>query len=175
MLLIRSWVFKLIVPIDLFSIGIYNISLTDGTNIIIFLEAQSTKSIQLKYTDRVKIQLKQHIQYSQVPIDWWLCFLQSVPEELQNGEGFGYIIMFRPLGSTSWTKAVVNSVEASKYIYRNESITPLFPFEVKVGVFNNEGVGTLSSVYIVYSGEEGKQNNSFLAVYNIGGSSYSIN
>uniref|UniRef100_A0A8D2LZR0 Contactin 6 n=1 Tax=Varanus komodoensis TaxID=61221 RepID=A0A8D2LZR0_VARKO len=89
---------------------------------------------------------------SELVITW-----ESVPEELQNGEGFGYIIMFRPLGSTSWTKAVVASVEASKYVYRNESITPLCPFEVKVGVFNHEGLGTLSPVYIVYSGEDGPQ------------------
>ncbi|XP_062977772.1 contactin-6-like [Elgaria multicarinata webbii] len=89
---------------------------------------------------------------SELVITW-----ESIPEELQNGEGFGYIIMFRPLGSKSWTKAVVTSVEASRYIYRNESITPLFPFEVKVGVFNHEGIGTLSPIYIVYSGEDGPQ------------------
>lgn len=80
---------------------------------------------------------------------------QPVSEELQNGEGFGYIVMFRPLGSTTWTKAVVASVESSKYVYRNESITPLSPFEVKVGVYNNEGEGTLSSISIIYSGEDG--------------------
>uniref|UniRef100_A0A8B9I9F8 Contactin 6 n=1 Tax=Anser brachyrhynchus TaxID=132585 RepID=A0A8B9I9F8_9AVES len=89
---------------------------------------------------------------SELVITW-----EPVPEELQNGEGFGYIIMFRPLGSTTWTKAVVASVEASKYIYRNESITPLSPFEVKVGVYNNEGEGTLSSISIVYSGEDEPQ------------------
>uniref|UniRef100_A0A8C6VDF9 Contactin 6 n=1 Tax=Naja naja TaxID=35670 RepID=A0A8C6VDF9_NAJNA len=82
---------------------------------------------------------------------------ESIPEELQNGEGFGYLIMFRPLGSFSWTKAVVTSVEASKYIYRNESIPSLFPFEVKVGVFNHEGIGTLSPVFLVYSGEDEPQ------------------
>uniref|UniRef100_A0A8C5U8J0 Contactin 6 n=1 Tax=Malurus cyaneus samueli TaxID=2593467 RepID=A0A8C5U8J0_9PASS len=87
---------------------------------------------------------------SELVITW-----EPVSEELQNGEGFGYIIMFRPLGSTSWTKAVVASVESSKYVYRNESITPLSPFEVKVGVYNNEGEGTLSSISIVYSGEDG--------------------
>ncbi|EMP34417.1 Contactin-6 [Chelonia mydas] len=86
---------------------------------------------------------------SELVIAW-----ESVSEELQNGEGFGYIIMFRPLGSTSWTKAVVASVEASKYVYRNESIIPLSPFEVKVGVYNNEGEGTLSSIFIVNSGED---------------------
>ncbi|XP_019392161.1 PREDICTED: contactin-6 isoform X1 [Crocodylus porosus] len=89
---------------------------------------------------------------SELVITW-----ESVPEELQNGEGFGYIIMFRPLGSTSWTKAVVASVEACKYVYRNESIIPLSPFEVKVGVYNNEGEGTLSSISIVYSGEDEPQ------------------
>ncbi|XP_069721712.1 contactin-6 isoform X5 [Phaenicophaeus curvirostris] len=82
---------------------------------------------------------------------------EPVPEELQNGEGFGYIVMFCPLGSTTWTKAVVASVEASKYVYRNESIRPLSPFEVKVGVYNNEGEGTLSSISIVYSGEDEPQ------------------
>ncbi|XP_063148906.1 contactin-6 [Candoia aspera] len=82
---------------------------------------------------------------------------ESIPEELQNGEGFGYLIKFRPLGSLSWTKAVVTSVEASKYVYRNESIPPLFPFEVKVSVFNHEGIGTLSPVFLVYSGEDEPQ------------------
>uniref|UniRef100_A0A8C8BTS0 Contactin 6 n=1 Tax=Otus sunia TaxID=257818 RepID=A0A8C8BTS0_9STRI len=89
---------------------------------------------------------------SELVITW-----EPVPEELQNGEDFGYIVMFRPLGSTTWTKAVVASVEASKYVYRNESITPLSPFEVKVGVYNNEGEGTLSSISIVYSGEDEPQ------------------
>ncbi|XP_062356556.1 contactin-6-like isoform X4 [Cinclus cinclus] len=89
---------------------------------------------------------------SELVITW-----EPVSEELQNGEGFGYIVMFRPLGSTTWTKAVVASVESSKYVYRNESITPLSPFEVKVGVYNNEGEGTLSSISIIYSGEDEPQ------------------
>ncbi|XP_010072854.1 PREDICTED: contactin-6 [Pterocles gutturalis] len=89
---------------------------------------------------------------SELVITW-----EPVPEELQNGEGFGYIITFRPLGSTTWTKAVVASAEANKYVYRNESITPLSPFEVKVGVYNKEGEGTLSSISIVYSGEDEPQ------------------
>ncbi|NXO23535.1 CNTN6 protein, partial [Cisticola juncidis] len=89
---------------------------------------------------------------SELVITW-----EPVSEELQNGEGFGYIIMFRPLGATTWTKAAVASVESSKYIYRNESITPLSPFEVKVGVYNNQGEGTLSSISIIYSGEDEPQ------------------
>lgn len=64
--------------------------------------------------------------------------------------------MLRPVGSTSWTKKRVPSVESSRFVYRNESITPLSPFEVKVGVYNNEGEGSLSTVSIVYSGEDGK-------------------
>ncbi|XP_007500167.2 contactin-6 [Monodelphis domestica] len=89
---------------------------------------------------------------SELVITW-----ESIPEELQNGEGFGYIIMFRPVGSLMWTKASVASVETSKYVYRNESLTPLSPFEVKVGVYNNEGEGTLSPATIVYTGEDEPQ------------------
>jgi contactin 6 len=85
------------------------------------------------------------------------CILpKAIPEELQNGEGFGYIVMFRPVGTTAWMKERVALVESSKFIYRNESIMPLSPFEVKVGVYNNEGEGSLSTVTIVYSGEDGK-------------------
>ncbi|XP_052028591.1 contactin-6 [Apodemus sylvaticus] len=89
---------------------------------------------------------------SELVITW-----ESIPEELQNGEGFGYIIMFRPVGSTTWMKERVALVESSKFIYRNESIMPLSPFEVKVGVYNNEGEGSLSTVSIVYSGEDEPQ------------------
>ncbi|XP_063662655.1 contactin-6 isoform X2 [Pan troglodytes] len=89
---------------------------------------------------------------SELVITW-----ESIPEELQNGEGFGYIIMFRPVGSTTWSKEKVSSVESSRFVYRNESIIPLSPFEVKVGVYNNEGEGSLSTVTIVYSGEDEPQ------------------
>ncbi|KAF7487572.1 hypothetical protein GHT09_000082 [Marmota monax] len=65
--------------------------------------------------------------------------------------------MFRPVGSTTWTKERVAFVESSKFIYRNDSITPLSPFEVKVGVYNNEGDGSLSTVSIIYSGEDEPQ------------------
>nr|XP_021501196.1 contactin-6-like [Meriones unguiculatus] len=89
---------------------------------------------------------------SELVITW-----ESIPEELQNGEGFGYIVMFRPVGSTTWMKERVALVESSRFIYRNESIMPLSPFEVKVGVYNNEGEGSLSTVSIVYSGEDEPQ------------------
>ncbi|KAM5280542.1 contactin-6 [Ctenodactylus gundi] len=89
---------------------------------------------------------------SELVITW-----EPIPEELQNGEGFGYIVMFRPVGSTTWTKERVALVESSRFVYRNESIMPLSPFEVKVGVYNHEGEGPLSTVSIVYSGEDGPQ------------------
>ncbi|XP_063486801.1 contactin-6 isoform X4 [Symphalangus syndactylus] len=89
---------------------------------------------------------------SELVITW-----ESIPEELQNGEGFGYIIMFRPVGSKTWSKEKVASVESSRFVYRNESIIPLSPFEVKVGVYNNEGEGSLSTVTVVYSGEDEPQ------------------
>ncbi|XP_036725167.1 contactin-6 isoform X1 [Balaenoptera musculus] len=89
---------------------------------------------------------------SELVITW-----ESIPEELQNGEEFGYIIMLRPVGSTTWTKERVPFVESSRFVYRNESITPLSPFEVKVGVYNKKGEGALSTTSIVYSGEEEPQ------------------
>ncbi|XP_077889696.1 contactin-6 isoform X3 [Ictidomys tridecemlineatus] len=89
---------------------------------------------------------------SELVITW-----ESIPEELQNGEGFGYIVMFRPVGSTTWARERVAFVESSRFTYRNDSITPLSPFEVKVGVYNNEGEGSLSPVSIVYSGEDEPQ------------------
>ncbi|KAM9074714.1 contactin-6 isoform 4-T4 [Megaptera novaeangliae] len=89
---------------------------------------------------------------SELVITW-----ESIPEELQNGEEFGYIIMLRPVGSTTWTKERVPFVESSRFVYRNESITPLSPFEVKVGVYNKKGEGALSTTSIVYSGEDEPQ------------------
>ncbi|XP_072438695.1 contactin-4-like isoform X1 [Chiloscyllium punctatum] len=86
---------------------------------------------------------------SELVITW-----EPVPEELQNGEGFGYVVAFRLLGTTSWMKAAVTSADASRYVFRNESVPPFSPYEVKVGVYNNKGEGPYSPVIIVYSAEE---------------------
>lgn len=80
---------------------------------------------------------------------------QPVPEELQNGEGFGYVVAFRPLGVTNWIQTVVTSPDASRYVFRSESIQPFSPYEVKVGVYNNQGEGPFSPVTTVFSAEEG--------------------
>lgn len=81
---------------------------------------------------------------------------KPIPEELQNGDGFGYIVMFRPVGVVAWTVEKEPSVEASKFVYRNQSLNPLSPFEVKVGVYNQEGEGPWSAVCIIHSGEDGE-------------------
>lgn len=85
------------------------------------------------------------------------CFAcpQTVPEELQNGGGFGYVVAFRPFGTISWMQTVVASPDASRYVFRNESLPPFSPYEVKVGVYNNKGEGSFSPVTVVYSAEEG--------------------
>lgn len=64
----------------------------------------------------------------------WLLFSQPIPEELQNGEGFGYVVAFRPFGTTTWIQTVVTSPDTPRYVFRNESILPFSPYEVKVGV-----------------------------------------
>lgn len=78
-----------------------------------------------------------------------------MPEELQNGEGFGYIIALRPLGMVTWTRAVISTPGLSRYVFRNDTIPPFSPFDVKVGAYNNRGEGPFSSIATVYSAEEG--------------------
>ncbi|KAM4741783.1 contactin-4 isoform 1-T1 [Anableps anableps] len=86
---------------------------------------------------------------SELVITW-----EPVPEELQNGPGFGYVVAFRPHGATGWMQAAVPSPEASRYVFKNESIQPFSPFHVKVGVYNNEGEGPFGLVTTIYSAEE---------------------
>uniref|UniRef100_A0A8D0VA66 Contactin-5 n=1 Tax=Sus scrofa TaxID=9823 RepID=A0A8D0VA66_PIG len=83
-------------------------------------------------------------------------FYLVLSEEFQNGEGFGYIVAFRPNGTRGWKEKMVTSSEASKFIYRDESVPPLTPFEVKVGVYNNKGDGPFSQIVVICSAEGGK-------------------
>ncbi|XP_062853242.1 contactin-3 [Trichomycterus rosablanca] len=86
---------------------------------------------------------------SELVITW-----EPVPEELQNGEGFGYIIAFRPVGTVTWTRAVISSPSAARYVFRNDTLPPFSPFDIKVGAFNNRGEGPFSSITTVFSAEE---------------------
>ncbi|XP_043933946.1 contactin-4 isoform X2 [Protopterus annectens] len=86
---------------------------------------------------------------SELIITW-----EPVPEELQNGGGFGYVVAFRPLKTAGWMHTVVASPDASRYVYRNESMPPFSPYEVKIGVYNNKGEGPFSPVKIVFSAED---------------------
>ncbi|XP_077190805.1 contactin-2 isoform X2 [Paroedura picta] len=74
--------------------------------------------------------------------------------EYQNGDGFGYILSFRKQGTQTWKKAKVLHAESLHYVYRNESVAPYTPFEVKIRAFNRKGDGPESLVAIVYSAEE---------------------
>uniref|UniRef100_A0ACB8FFP7 Contactin-5 n=1 Tax=Sphaerodactylus townsendi TaxID=933632 RepID=A0ACB8FFP7_9SAUR len=84
-----------------------------------------------------------------------LAFLEVTPvsEEFQNGEGFGYIVAFKPNEARGWKEKMVTSSDASKFIYRDESVPPLTPFEVKVGAYNNKGDGPFSPIVIIHSAE----------------------
>uniref|UniRef100_A0A673LHR1 Contactin-3-like n=1 Tax=Sinocyclocheilus rhinocerous TaxID=307959 RepID=A0A673LHR1_9TELE len=86
---------------------------------------------------------------SELVITW-----EPVPEELQNGEGFGYIIAFRSVGLVTWTRAVISAPSVTRYVFRNDTIPPFSPFNVKVGAFNNRGEGPFSSIATVFSAEE---------------------
>uniref|UniRef100_A0A7N8XSR5 Contactin 3a, tandem duplicate 2 n=1 Tax=Mastacembelus armatus TaxID=205130 RepID=A0A7N8XSR5_9TELE len=91
---------------------------------------------------------------SELVITW-----EPVPEELQNGESFGYIIAFRAFGEVSWTHVATSAPGASRYVYRNDSIAPFSPFHVKVGTYNSKGQGPFSPVVTIYSAEIGKEMN----------------
>ncbi|XP_041955190.1 contactin-4 [Alosa sapidissima] len=86
---------------------------------------------------------------SELVITW-----EPVPEELQCGPGFGYVVAFRPHGAQGWMQAAVTSPDASKYSFRDDSIPPFTPYHVKVGVYNNKGEGPFGSVTTIYSAEE---------------------
>lgn len=93
-----------------------------------------------------------------VTLFWpWLIPLppQPVPEEQQSGPGFGYVVAFRPHGAQGWMQAAVTSPDASRYVFKNESIPPFSPYQVKVGVYNNKGEGPFGPVTTIYSAEEG--------------------
>ncbi|XP_061638424.1 contactin-4 isoform X3 [Phyllopteryx taeniolatus] len=86
---------------------------------------------------------------SELVITW-----EPVPEELQSGPGFGYVVAFRPLGAQGWMQAAVTSPDASRYVFKNESIPPYSSYHIKVGVYNNNGEGPFSPVVTIYSAEE---------------------
>ncbi|KAM9828389.1 contactin-4 isoform X2 [Syngnathus typhle] len=86
---------------------------------------------------------------SELVITW-----EPVPEELQSGPGFGYVVAFRPLGAQGWMQAAVTSPDASRYVFKNESIPPYSSYQIKVGVYNNNGEGPFSPVATIYSAEE---------------------
>uniref|UniRef100_A0A8C3XG04 Contactin-2 n=1 Tax=Cyanoderma ruficeps TaxID=181631 RepID=A0A8C3XG04_9PASS len=79
---------------------------------------------------------------------------QPTLRDYQNGDGFGYIVSFRRKGSQAWLRARVPHAESLHFVYRNESIAPYTPFEVKIKAYNRKGEGPESLTAIVYSAEE---------------------
>ena len=76
--------------------------------------------------------------------------------EYQNGDGFGYIVAFKRRDAETWTMVRVPSVESSRYVYTNQSLSPYSPFEVKIKAYNRKGEGPFSQMALVHSAEEGK-------------------
>ncbi|XP_028925266.1 contactin-2 [Ornithorhynchus anatinus] len=74
--------------------------------------------------------------------------------EYQNGDGFGYLLSFRKQGSVDWRTTRVFQAESLHYVYRNETIQPYTPFEVKIRGYNRKGEGPESLTAIVHSAEE---------------------
>lgn len=81
--------------------------------------------------------------------------------EYQNGDGFGYILVFRKKDTSLWSEVQIPHVESSRYVYFNESLLPHTPFEVKIKAYNRRGEGPFSQLSNVYSAEEGELFSSF--------------
>uniref|UniRef100_A0A8D0DK78 Contactin 2 n=1 Tax=Salvator merianae TaxID=96440 RepID=A0A8D0DK78_SALMN len=79
---------------------------------------------------------------------------KPMQREYQNGDGFGYKLSFRKEGTQVWKIATVPHAESLHFVYRNESVAPYTPFEVKIKAFNKKGEGPESLVAIVHSAEE---------------------
>lgn len=92
---------------------------------------------------------------------------QPTLRDYQNGDGFGYILSFRKKGTQEWLTARVPHAESLHYVYRNESISPYTPFEVKIKAYNRKGEGPESLTAIVYSAEEGKEGLQGLRIHNV--------
>ncbi|XP_061075528.1 contactin-2 [Conger conger] len=74
--------------------------------------------------------------------------------EYQNGDGFGYILAFRKQNSPTWMVEKVPNVESTRFVYRNESLSPYCPFEVRIKAYNRKGEGPFSQVALIHSAEE---------------------
>lgn len=60
--------------------------------------------------------------------------------------------------------ARVPHAESLHYVYRNESIGPYTPFDVKIKAYNRKGEGPESLTAVVYSAEEGNNSHSYSVV-----------
>ncbi|KAL7833267.1 hypothetical protein SRHO_G00302850 [Serrasalmus rhombeus] len=58
------------------------------------------------------------------------------------------------MGMVTWTRAVISAPSVARYVFRNDTLPPFSPFDVKVGAFNKRGEGPFSSIATVFSAEE---------------------
>nr|XP_033773484.1 contactin-2 isoform X2 [Geotrypetes seraphini] len=74
--------------------------------------------------------------------------------EYHNGEGLGYLLAFRWMGTKIWRMERVGGAQSSHFVYFNKTIAPYTPFEVQIKAFNQKGEGPFSLVSVVHSAEE---------------------
>ncbi|KAM9312647.1 contactin-1 [Gastrophryne carolinensis] len=74
--------------------------------------------------------------------------------EYHYGDGFGYIVAFKPYNEREWRKVTVTNPESGRYVHKDDTIPPAAQFQVKVKAFNRIGNGPYSSTAIVYSADE---------------------
>ncbi|XP_078424599.1 contactin 1b [Cetorhinus maximus] len=77
-----------------------------------------------------------------------------LPREYHYGSSFGYIVAFKPSTDKEWRKVTVPNPEGSRYVHKDDSLSPRTPFEVKVKAFNSKGNGPFSLSAFIYSAED---------------------
>ncbi|XP_059508286.1 contactin 1b isoform X1 [Stegostoma tigrinum] len=77
-----------------------------------------------------------------------------LPREYHYGSSFGYIVAFKPSTAKEWRKVTVPNPEGSRYVHKDDSLSPRTPFEVKVKAFNSKGNGPFSLSALIYSAED---------------------
>ncbi|XP_038625869.1 contactin-1 isoform X2 [Tachyglossus aculeatus] len=74
--------------------------------------------------------------------------------EYHYGSNFGYVVAFKPFGGKEWKKVTVTNPDASRYVHKDEMMSPSTEFQVKVKAFNNKGDGPFSLTAVIYSAQD---------------------
>ncbi|XP_029472058.1 contactin-1 isoform X2 [Rhinatrema bivittatum] len=74
--------------------------------------------------------------------------------EYHYGNNFGYVVAFKPSGEKEWRKVTVPNSEIGRYVHKDDAMSPLTEFQVKVKAYNNKGDGPFSTTGFIFSAQD---------------------